>query len=185
MAGLAHSYGFAVLAGLTPPDEGTPKAEEAARRAIALDSTTASAYLVLAGVEMGGGGIFLAAGKLIDKAIALDPGDAEAHVVRALWFRWREELDSSLADSIAHRLDPLNAAFSERVARHCISCGATTRPRRCINGTCATIRGGAPNDGLIDVYRAEGRTREALDMMRAGAELRGDSPRRGDSGGDE
>ena len=52
LAGLAHSYGLAIVAGLTPPDEGCPKAEEAARRAIALDSTLASAYLILGGVEM-------------------------------------------------------------------------------------------------------------------------------------
>ena len=57
--------------------------------------------------------------QLIDKGLALDPTDAEAHVVRAAWFRWRGELDSALAEArTAHELDPLNAAFSERVARH-------------------------------------------------------------------
>ena len=99
MAGLAHSYGLAIVAGLTPPDEGCPKAEEAARRAIALDSTLASAYLILGGVEMACRWNLPLARRLIDKGLALDPTDGEAHVVRAAWFRWRGELDSALAEA--------------------------------------------------------------------------------------
>lgn len=176
LAGLAHSYGFAVLAGLTPPNEGMPKAEEAARRAIALDSTLASAYLILGGVEMGWRWNLPLAGKLIDKALALDPADAETHIVRAAWFRWRGELDSALAEArIAHRLDPLNAAFSERVARHLYFLRRYDEAEAMYKRNLRDYPGRAPNGGLVDVYRAEGRTREALDIMRARPELRGDS----------
>jgi len=176
LAGLAHSYGFAVLAGLTPPNEGEPKAEEAARRAIALDSTLASAYLILGGVEMVRRWNLPLAGKLIDKSLALDPGDAEAHIVRALWFRWREELDSALAEArTAHALDPLNASFSERVARHLYFLRRYDEAEAMYRHNQRDYPGRAGYDGLVDVYRAEGRQREALDMMRAGPELRGDS----------
>lgn len=176
LAGLAHSYGFAVLAGLTPPSEGCPKAEAAARRAIALDSATASAYLILGGVEMSCGWDLPLAGRLIDKGLALDPGDAEAHIVRALWFRWREELDSALAEArTAHALDPLNASFSERVARHLYFLRRYDEAEAMYKQNLRDYPGRAPNGGLVDVYRAEGRTREALDIMRARPELRGDS----------
>jgi DNA-binding SARP family transcriptional activator/tetratricopeptide (TPR) repeat protein len=176
LAGLAHSYGFAVLAGLTPPSEGLPKAEEAARRAIALDSTTASAYLILAGIEMSWRWNLALAGQLIDKSLALDPGDAEAHIVRALWFRWREELDSALAEArTAHALDPLNASFSERVARHLYFLRRYDEAEAMYRRTLRDYPGGAAYAGLASVYQVQGRTREALEMMRADRRLAGDS----------
>jgi tetratricopeptide (TPR) repeat protein len=176
LAGLAHSYGFAVLTGITPPNEGSPKAEEAARRAIALDSTLASAYLILGGVEMAWRWDLPLAGKLIDKGLALDPGDAEAHVVRALWFRWRGELDSALAEArTAHALDPLNAAFSERVARHLYFLRRYAEAEAMYRRNLRDYPGKGAYGGLAAVYRAEGRTRKALETMRAGAVRAGDS----------
>jgi serine/threonine-protein kinase len=176
LAGLAHSYGLAVVAGLTPPSEGAPKAEEAARRAIALDSTLASAYLILGGVEMAWHWDLPLAGKLIDKGLALDPGDAEAHVVRAAWFRWRGELDSALAEArTAHALDPLNAAFSERVARHLYFLRRYDEAEAMYRRNLRDYPGKGGYGGLAAVYRAEGRTREALAMLRAGPERAGDS----------
>jgi DNA-binding SARP family transcriptional activator len=176
LSGLAHSYGFAVLSGITPPNEGYPKAEEAARRAIALDSTSASAYLILGGVEMAWRWDLPLAGKLIDKGLALDPGDAEAHVVRALWFRWRGELDSALAEARrAHALDPLNAAFSERVARHLYFLRRYAEAEAMYRRNLRDYPGKGAYGGLAAVYRAEGRTRQALQTMRAGAVRAGDS----------
>jgi len=176
LAGLAHSYGFAILSGITPPNEGWPKAEEAARRAIALDSTLSSAYLGLGGVEMSWRWDLPLAGKLIDKGLTLDPGDAEAHIVRALWFRWRGELDSALAEArIAHALDPLNAAFSERVARHLYFLRRYAEAEAMYRRNLRDYPGNGAYGGLAAVYRAEGRTREALEVLRTGPELAGDS----------
>src|SRR5262245_17581336 len=167
LAGLAHSYGFAVLAGLTPPSEGAPKAEEAARRAIALDSTLASAYLILGGIEMGWRWNLPLAGQLIDKGVALDPADAEGHVVRAAWFRWRGDLDSALAEArMANQLDPLNAAFSERVARHLYFLRRYGEAEAMYRQNRRDYPAGGHYGGLAAVYRAEGRTREALEAMR-------------------
>jgi DNA-binding SARP family transcriptional activator len=176
LAGLAHSYGFAVLAGLTPPSEGAPKAEEAARRAIALDSTLASAYLILGGIEMSWRWDLPLAGRLIDKGVALDPADAEGHVVRAAWFRWRGELDSALAEArTAHQLDPLNAAFSERVARHLYFLRRYAEAEAMYRRNRHDYPAGGPYGGLAAVYRAEGRTRDALEAMRTERVLAGDS----------
>ena len=176
LAGLAHSYGLATVAGLTPPDEGCPKAEEAARRAIALDSTLASAYLILGGVEMACRWNLPLARRLIDKGLALDPTDGEAHVVRAAWFRWRGELDSALAEArTAHELDPLNAAFSERVARHLYFLRRYAEAEAMYRRNLRDYPAGGPHGGLTAVYRAEGRTRDALDEMRTERERKGDS----------
>jgi tetratricopeptide (TPR) repeat protein len=176
LAGLAHSYGLATVAGLTPPSEGCPKAEEASRRAIALDSTLASAYLILGGVEMSCRWNLPLAGRLIDKGLALDTTDPEAHIVRAAWFRWRGELDSALAEArVAHELDPLNAAFSERVARQLYFLRRYHEAEAMYRRNLRDYPGVMPYAGLADVYRAEGRPREALEMMRTERERAGDS----------
>lgn len=176
LAGLAHAYGLAVLGGQTPPSEGVPKGEEAARRAIALDSTVASAWLILGGIEMSWRWNLPLAGKLIDHGVALDPGDAEAHVVRSTWFRWKGELDSALAEArLAHRLDPLNASMSAYVARQLYFLRRYPEAEAMYRQIQRDYPRNGSRDGLASVYRAEGRFREALDVMRAGREEAGDS----------
>jgi DNA-binding SARP family transcriptional activator len=176
LAGLANAYGLAIVSGLTPPREGWPKAEQAARRAIALDRTTAPAYLVLAGVEMFWRWNLPLAGRLIDQALALDSTDAEAHIVRAAWFRWQGALDSALAESeTAHEMDPLNAAFSERVAKHLYFLRRYGEAEAMYRRNVRDYPGRGGHAGLISVYRAEGRTREVLELMRADLERAGDA----------
>jgi len=176
LAGLAHAYGLAVLGGQTPPSEGVPKAEEAARRAIALDSTSASAWLILGGIEMSWRWNLPLAGKLIDHGVALDPNDAEAHIVRATWFRWKGELDSALAEArLAHQLDPLTAGTSAYVARQLYFLRRYPEAEAMYRQIQRDYPRHGSRDGLAAVYRAEGRFREALDAMRAGREEAGDS----------
>jgi DNA-binding SARP family transcriptional activator len=176
LAGLAHAYGLAVLGGMTPPSEGVPKAEEAARRAIALDSTVASAWLILGGIEMSWRWNLPLAGKLIDHGVALDPGDAEAHIVRATWFRWKGELDSALAEArLAHQLDPLSAGTSAYVAKQLYFLRRYPEAEAMYRQIRRDYPRHGSRDGLAGVYRAEGRFREALDVMRAGREEAGDS----------
>jgi DNA-binding SARP family transcriptional activator/tetratricopeptide (TPR) repeat protein len=173
-AGLAHSYAFFVVDGRTPPPDGWPKAEAAARRAIALDSASASAYLALGAVEMFWHWDLPVAGKLIDRGLALDPGDPEAHAMRGTWFRWRGELDSALAEARkAHELDPLSVWLSNRVARHLYFLRRYDEAEALYRRNLRDYPGRNVYGGLADVYRAEGRMREALEMMRV--ELAGDS----------
>ena len=153
-----------------------PKAEEAARRAIALDSTTASAYLILAGIEMSWRWNLPARRKAHRQGPRARPRRRGSARRAGAWFRWRGELDSALAEArTAHALDPLNAAFSERVARHLYFLRRYDEAEAMYKRNLRDYPGRGPNGGLADVYRAEGRTRDALDIMRTEPELQGDS----------
>ena len=177
LSGLAHAYALITISGEMPPAEGWPKVEVAAHKAIALDSTSASAYLALGGMEMFWRWNLPRAGELIDKALALEPDDPEAHAVRGAWFRWRGEVDSAVVEAqTSYRLDPLNSSWSGRLARQLYLARrygeAATIYRRTLRDYPA--RPGSYG-GLSDVYRATGHLRDALAMRRAGLEVDGDS----------
>jgi DNA-binding SARP family transcriptional activator len=175
-SGLALSYGLAIVAGQTPPSEGVPKAEAAARRAIALDSSSAAAWVVLGGVEMSWRWNLPLARKLIDRGLTLDPGDAESHIALAVWFRMEGELDSALAEvRMAHAMDPLNASYGERVAKNLYWLRRYAEADTMYRQILRDYHLKAAYGGLAGVYRAQGRTREALDMMRAAREAAGDT----------
>jgi len=175
-SGLALSYGLAIVAGQTPPSEGVPKAEAAARRAIALDSSSAAAWVVLGGVEMSWRWNLPLARKLIDRGLALDPGDAESRIALAVWFRLEGELDSALAEvRLAHAMDPLNASYGERVAKHLYWLRRYAEADTMYRQILRDYHLKAAYGGLAGVYRAQGRTREALEMMRAAREAEGDT----------
>jgi tetratricopeptide (TPR) repeat protein len=176
LSGLALSYGLAVIAGQTPPSEGFPKSEAAARRAIALDSTSATAWVVLGGVEMAWRWNLPLARKLIDQGLALDPSDAETRIARAVWFRWVGDLDSALAEvRIAHAMDPLNGTYGERVAKYLYLLRRYAEADTMYRQILRDYHARAAYGGLAAVYRAQGRAREALEMMRADREAAGDS----------
>lgn len=177
LSGLAHAYALTTIFGGMPPAEGWPKVEAAARRAIALDSTSASAYLALGAMEMFWRWNLPRAGELIDRGIALEPADPEAHALRATWFRWRGEMDSAVAESRkSYELDPLNRFWGTRLARQLYLARRYTESeamyRRMLRDD--------PRDGevygeLSDVYRAMGRMRDALQILRTSWEVAGDS----------
>jgi tetratricopeptide (TPR) repeat protein len=176
-AGLAHAYLIMVLKGEAPAKEGYPLAETAALRSIALDSTMASAYLALAMVETVWHYNIPRAGALLDRAIALDPRDWEAHALRGNWFRWRGEADSSLVEvRKAFDLNPLDGMRTNRVA------GGLAFARRYAEAEAMylrALRDYPANDEtygeLVDFYQVTGRPREALEVERTSARVSGDS----------
>lgn len=176
-AGLAHAYAQMVVGGWIRPANGMPKAEAAARRGLALDSAFASSYLALAAVEIFWRWNLPRARQLIDQAIALDPTDPETHALRGVWYRWRGEMDSAVAEArISQRLDPLSSLWSIRLGRQLV----LARRYREAEATFRQTLEDYPPDaaayyGLSAVDRATGRLREALTMRRAAKEVEGDS----------
>ena len=84
--GLAHAWIFTALNELTDPDESWPKIDALGRRALALDSTVASAWLVLAAEDMFAQQDLRRAGERLLVARRLDPFDADVAGMRSVWF---------------------------------------------------------------------------------------------------
>jgi len=89
--------------------EAWPKAEAAARRALALDDDLAAAHTLLGRILLVRDWNWASASAEIARAIALDPDDLEAQSTRALYLRAVGRLDEALADrQRVQRADPLN-----------------------------------------------------------------------------
>ena len=102
--------------GLTDITEGFRKARDDAERAIALDPTLASAYLVLAKTQMNCDWNWDAANTSITKAAALEPGSVEVLRIRSYRFRILGDLDQAIKlYEQAVALDPLNANSYSRL----------------------------------------------------------------------
>lgn len=116
--GLAHAWIFTALNELTNPEESWPKIDALARRALALDSTAASAWLVLAAQDMFTRQDLRRAGERLLLARRLDPFDADVAGMRSVWFRFHGEMDSAVVEArLAHRLDPLSLMHARLVAK--------------------------------------------------------------------
>jgi DNA-binding SARP family transcriptional activator len=177
LAGLAHAYALSTIFGEIPVEEGWPKVEATARRAIAMDSGSASAYLALGSMEAFWHWNIPLAGRLIDQGVALEPADPEAHAIRATWFRWQALMDSDVAEARKSRaLDPVNPMWTIRLARQLYLARryheAEAIYRQLIREYPTSDQ---PYGQLSDVYRAMGRTRDALELLRTEAYATGDS----------
>jgi tetratricopeptide (TPR) repeat protein len=176
LSGLAHAYAMSTVFGKMPPEEGWPKVEAAARRAIALDSASASAYLALGLREIWRWNL-PRGGQLIDRGLALEPDDPEAHALRGLWFRWRRELDSNVEEARkSTKLDPLNPYWVQRLARQLY---VARRYPESENMYRQLIREYPKEEELYgelsDVYRAMDRPLDALKTLRESWEAVGNS----------
>lgn len=177
LAGLAHAYALATVYGEMRPAEGWPKVEAAAHRALALDSTSASAYLALGSMEMFWRWDLPRAGRLIDRGLALEPSDPEAHAIRGTWFRWRGEMDSAVAEARKSvELDPLGPRWPDRLARQLVLARrypeAEEMYRRMMRDD---PRAWPSYMGLSDLYKTMGRMRDAIAMWRAADSVSADS----------
>jgi serine/threonine-protein kinase len=105
---LAQAYLLVVPYAGGAPAESWRKAAAAARRALALDSTSAEAYTALGYGNMIYAWDWPAAEDNFRRAIATDPNDATAHHWYADFLAGRGRLDESLTEMRrAHQLDPL------------------------------------------------------------------------------
>ena len=177
LSALAHAWILTALNELTDPDEAWPKAGALARRALAIDSTAASAWLALAAEDAVLRQDLPRAGERIERARHFDPSDPEVAAASSAWFRHRGKMDSAVAEArLAHRLDPLSLGYERLVAKQLFfarryqeSLDAYTR-----------LRLDEPESarGFADLARlcvAMGRTREALQWLRRARLAQGDS----------
>lgn len=117
-AGLAAAYvllpGYSVMASA----DAWPKSRAAAQRALAIDSTLASAHTALAYGTFLFERNFTEAERGFRRAIALAPGDAETHQWYGAVLGGRGDLNGLLREvRVAYALDPLSRQIGAEVAR--------------------------------------------------------------------
>ena len=116
-AGLADTYGIMAWQGGGPPRALLPQAEQAARRALALDSTIAESHVSLSIVRLFQDWDGPAAERAAARATALDSSLASAWFFRTWALATQDRLDEAMASiQRARTLDPLNVAANARVA---------------------------------------------------------------------
>jgi len=175
--GLAHTWIFLALNDLTDPDEAWPRIDALARRALALDSTAASAWLVLASEDMFEHLDLPRAGERLDRARSLDSLDPDVAGMRSVWFRFQGEMDSAVAEAqVAHRLDPLSLYFGRLVAKQLFFARRYEESRqvymRLLQDNHDWLR--ADLD-LAQLHAAMGQPREAVKWLRLTREAQGDT----------
>ncbi len=116
-SGISSVWGARTIPGLVPLEEGQTRLEAAAARAIALDSTQATAWANLAIVraildrDLAGGR------ELFAKARRLEPGNSEIYMLESTMWRVAGEWDRARdAIRVTEQLDPLSGFFVEREA---------------------------------------------------------------------
>ncbi len=175
--GLAQAYIFTALNDLTDPDEAWPKIDALARRALALDSTAASAWLALASEDMFVHLDLSRARERIDRARMLDSLEPDVAGMQSVWFRFHGEMDSAVAAARrAHRRDPLSLLFARLVAKQLYFARRYEESRQVfaqmLQDDPGWRRGYAD---FAELYRALGRPRDAVEWLRRARAAEGDS----------
>lgn len=175
--GLAHAWIFTALNGLTDPDEAWPKVDALAGRALALDSTAASAWLVLASEDMYVNGNLARARQRIAKAQALDSLDPDVPGMLSVWFTFNGSMDSAVVEArVAHRLDPLSPLFARLVGKHLFFARRYRESLAVFEQMLIDDPGwtrGYPD--IAELYRVMNRPRDAVAWLRRARQAAGDS----------
>ncbi len=117
-AGLADAYGFLGTLSYVAPNEGRRKAEEAARKAFALDENLAEAHAELGQVYVQFAPYNFSLGDHeLRRATELSPSLALARFYLAISLMRQGRVDESLVELLkARELDPLSSAIARQVA---------------------------------------------------------------------
>jgi TolB-like protein/DNA-binding winged helix-turn-helix (wHTH) protein/Flp pilus assembly protein TadD len=114
-SGLADTYRQSGLVGL-PPREGMPKAEAAARQALALDDTLAEGHASLAGVLYLYHWSWLEAEKEFRRSLDLDPNYAEGHRAYAIYLLMLDRPEEAVSEARhAQELSPLDETINNEL----------------------------------------------------------------------
>lgn len=117
-AGIADTYSLMAYLEYLPPGEAYPKAEEAARHALALDDSLAEAHSSLAMIKVVFCGDLEGAEQDLLKAIDLNPNCAAAHQWYALVLSTTGRSEEATRErELAEELDPLALVFNVAVGQ--------------------------------------------------------------------
>jgi TolB-like protein/Flp pilus assembly protein TadD len=123
-SGLSDAYRLFDLSGLARPRECMPKAEAAARKALALDDTLAEAHVSLAGVLYRYHWEWEAAEREFRLGLELEPSDAEGHRAYAIYLLVVRRHDEALAEARrARELSPLSLPINVELATALLRAG--------------------------------------------------------------
>jgi len=119
-AGLAGAYALSSAGGgVVPPRYSMPRAEAAAMRALEIDDSLGEAHLALAIVRTFYDWDWAGGGQEFQRAIELNPEDAEAHHLYSHYFLFLGRTAESLRESRrALELDPLSPDLTFHLAWH-------------------------------------------------------------------
>ncbi|HEX6808766.1 MAG TPA: BTAD domain-containing putative transcriptional regulator [Gemmatimonadaceae bacterium] len=175
--GLSQAYIFTALNDLTDPDETWPKIDVTARRALALDTTAASAWLALAAEDMYWHLDLPRAQASIARARAIDAVDPDVAGIQSVWFQFSGEMDSAIAEArLAHQIDPLSPLFARLVAQTLFFARHYEESRKIftqmVRDDATWTRG---YTDLAQLYSAMGRPRDAVGWLRRARAAAGDS----------
>jgi tetratricopeptide (TPR) repeat protein len=108
-AGLAEAYNRLSGYNAIPPNEGYPKARQAAQKALELNDRLAEAHATLGAVKYFYDWDFAGAEKEFKRAIEINPNNSDALQMYSLYLMGMGRFDESLAEMRrAHELDPLS-----------------------------------------------------------------------------
>jgi adenylate cyclase len=159
-----------------PPKQAMPRALEAAKRALALDSTLAEPLETLIAYDMWGRWDMEGAKRRIDAAIARFPAHAEFYNLLGTWHRFHGDFDASFDVKVENNArDPLSTRYAYQIAAslywaHRCSEGVTAYRR-----LPAELRAARDNLMLYRLFRCQGKEAEAAEAMRAAMIQQGDS----------
>ena len=115
-AGLSDAYSHRAVFGYVAPRDIHSKAKEAVLRALVLDSTLAEAHTSLGFIALFLEWDWMTAGREFDRALALDPGYAPAHLFRGWYFVGTGRMQDAVSEvQTAVRLDPFSLVNNARL----------------------------------------------------------------------
>jgi TolB-like protein/DNA-binding winged helix-turn-helix (wHTH) protein/Flp pilus assembly protein TadD len=155
-AGLSDAYRMFDVQGLGAPREVMPRAEAAARKALALDDTLGDAHASLAGVLYRYHWDWEGAEKEFRLSLDLEPGSAETHRAYAVYLMTMRRHEEALAEAErARRLSPMSLVINTELAT------ALVRLGRCDDAIAQLQRTLEIDPRYVRVYQTLGEAYEA------------------------